>query len=955
MQIGIRQRLIFFTLSGLLVTMSLIGTFRYFAEKRNILANTRTNAEQSCKLMSELAARFLAVSDFAGMNSMAQNFLSEPDAQELTIVDSSGKSLVHVGKPALADNRVTIGPLPISLNQSRLGEIQIAVYPAEFESRLEVYAVRALIEYLVILIIVVLILMLSVYRIVTRPVKHMGSALRDMIDRKDFTGRVEAAHHDEIGGLASGINYLIERLEEFIIEMNAIASRISDLNPEIIRHSLEVKKNAEVSADAIITVSSSVGEMTASIQSVAESAESLQNSAEETSSAILEMNASNLEVARHTGELTVSVENVTTSVMDMIAAVREVAGHVETLSSAAEQTSASAIQIEATVREVERTAQESSLLSQQVSREARDIGVRSIQETMSAMERIREAVNRYSSLVNRLGKRSEEIGTILGVIVEVTERTNLLALNASILAAQAGEHGKGFAVVADEIKALADRTAGSAQDIAKLIASVQKEAKEAVTAMTESLDAVDAGVYRSQNAGTALEKIIGISDRSAEMATLIERATTEQVRGVKQVSEALANVKLMMRQIAVATQSQSKGSETILHASEEMRDIARRVKTAMTEQERGGKQIAEAAENVTMRASKIAAGTKEQREASSQIQESIERIQDLPRENVKRMEIMAAALKTLGEQAELLNQEIVTMSVKRISGGTPGDILKMGVIPLESPAEMYRRFTPLTEYLSRALGKRVKLSISTNFEQTLKNLEEGVTDFAFLTPTTYIDARKRFGVVLLVKALRRGVPYTHAAIVTRRVSGITRIEDIAGKRFAFGDQMSTSSYLVPLQMLTSTGIKLEDLKDYGFLGHHDDVARAVISGEYDAGGLRESTAKEFEDRGLEVIKTSFEIPEFNICASKNIDESMMGRIKTSLLALNTKDKGHAHLLSQIDQDYTGFAEAADSDYEAIRRAIETLPKTSSMRNAHGKCDIKDTAGMHHTTCALGRT
>ncbi len=925
MQIGVRQRLIFLTFSGLFVTMSLIGTYRYYVEKRNIMANTHISGEQSCKLMSELAAPSLLVSDLSGIISMAQNFVSLPDAQDVTITDNSGKTLVHAGKPVLAGNRITIGPFPISLNQTKLGEIQITVYPADFNGRLKAYAAGVLVEYLSIFIILALILMFSVSRIITRPVTDMGNALKDMIDRKDFTRRVEFVRHDEIGALAGGVNYLIERLEEFIIEMNEIASRISDLNPKIMKESREVKKNAEVSADAIATVSSSVGEMSASIQSIAESAESLQNSAEETSSAILELNASNQEVARHTSELTSSVEDVTTSVMEMIASIREVAGHVETLSSAAEQTSASAVQIEASVHEVERTAKESSRLSQQVSREAKDIGVRSIQETMSAMERIREVVDRYSGLVNRLGKRSEEIGTMLGVIVEVTERTNLLALNASILAAQAGEQGKGFAVVAEEIKALADRTSGSAQDIAKLVSSVQKEAKEALTAMTESLDAVDAGVHRSQDAGTALEKILGSSSRSAEMAGLIERAMTEQARGIKQVSEALANVKQMMHQIAAATQEQSKGTEMILHASEEMRDIARRVNVAMAEQGRGGKQIAEAAENVTVRAGKIAAGTKEQRQASHQIQDSIERIQNLPRENVKRMEGMAAALKTLGEQAELLNQELITMSAKRSSHGNASDILNMGVIPLESPAEMYRRFTPLTEYLSRSLGKRVKLSISVGFEQTLKDLEEGVTDLAFLTPTTYIEARRRFGVVLLVRALRKGVPYTHAAIVARRGSGIVRVEDIVGKRFAFGDQMSTSSYLIPMQMLADTGIKLEDLTDYGFLGHHDDVARAVLAGEYDAGGLRESTAKNFEDRGLEVIKTSLEIPEFNICASKNIDEALMGQIKKSLIALKSTDKGDARLLSLIDKDYTGFAEAVDSDYDAIRKAMEAVP------------------------------
>ena len=940
MQIGIRQRLLFMIFSGLFVTMSLIGTYRYFVEKRNILTNIRVNGEQSCKLMSELATPYLLTSDISGLRNMVQYFMHTPDAQDVMITDSGGKPIAHAGKAILSEERITIGPLPISTNQTKLGAIRIAVYPTDLNSRLKAYAVSLLIEHLFIFTILVVVLSVSVSKTVTRPVEALGNALKDMIDRKDFTRRVESVHDDEIGALANGVNYLVERLEQFIIEMNAIASRISDLNPKIMADSREVKKNAEISAGAIVNVSTSVGEMSASIQSIAESAESLQNSAEETSSAILEMNASNQEVARHTGELTSSVEDVTSSVMEMIAAIREVAGHVETLSTAAEQTSASAVQIEATVREVERTAKESSRLSQQVSREAKDIGVRSIQETMGAMERIKDVVGRYSSLVNRLGKRSEEIGTILGVIVDVTERTNLLALNASILAAQAGEHGKGFAVVAEEIKALADRTAGSAQDIAKLIASVQKEAREAVTAMTESLDAVDVGVSRSQDAGTALEKILVSSDRSADMATLIERAMTEQARGIKQVSEAIVNVKQMMQQIAAATQAQSKGTEMILNSSEEMRDIGRRVQHAMAEQGRGGKQIVEAAENVTVRAAKIAAGTKEHRQASRQIQDSIERIQNLPRENVKRMESMAATLKTLGEQADLLNQELVTMTVRRGNRGTTGEILKMGVIPLESPAEMYRRFTPLTDYLSRSLGKRVELSISVDFEQTLKNLEDGTTDLAFLTPTTYIDARRRFGAMLLVKAMRMGVPYTHAAIVTRQGSGIERVEDIVGKRFVFGDQMSTSSYLIPRQMLADADITLEDLKDYGFLGHHDDVARAVLSGEYDAGGLRETTAKKFEDRGLKVIKTSFDIPEFNICVSKNVNEALMDQIKKSLIALNSADQRHARLLSLIDQDYTGFVEAVDSDYDVIRKAMKRVTETgrSGVRNTNGKHD-----------------
>jgi methyl-accepting chemotaxis protein len=663
---GIRQKFIFLIFAGLFVTMGLIGTYRYFMEKRDIMVNTRIQGEQTGKLMAEFAVPSLLTSDYSGLHSMATNFMNRPDAQEVTIIDREGRQLVHLARPVLAMNRIAVTALPIISGTTKLGELLIAVYPADMEGRLSAYAMSALLEHLFIFLILAGILFFTVTRTIIKPARELSSALKEVIDQKDFTRRVEAYGRDEIGDLANGVNYLLARIEQFIIEMGAISTRINELSATILSDTREVKKNAEVESGATMSVSSSVTEMSSSIQSIAESAESLSVSAEETSSAILEMNASNQEVAGHTGELASSVEDVTASVTEMIGSIRDVAGHIESLSSAAEETSASAIQIEATVREVERAAKESTGLSQQVSREAQEIGVKSIHATISAIDAIKDTVGKYADTVTRLGKRSEEIGKILGVIVEVTERTNLLALNASILAAQAGEQGKGFAVVAEQIKALADRTAGSAQDIGKLIASVQREAKEAVTATSGSLIAVEEGVRRSQEAGAALDKILASSSRSAEMATMIERAMTEQYRGIKQVSEAVMNVKQKMEQIAGATQAQTRGTENILSAAEEMRTIARQVQTAMTEQARGGKQIAVAADNVTMRAGKIAAGSREQRQAIGQILESLERMQDLPRQNITRVDGMAVALKTLGEQAELLNHEIAMMSTSQV-------------------------------------------------------------------------------------------------------------------------------------------------------------------------------------------------------------------------------------------------------------------------------------------------
>ncbi len=920
MRIGVRQRLILLVLVGIFVTMSITGSYRYFREKRSILNSTRAQAGQSVKLISELSVPFLLASDYSGLYEMAENFMHLPDVQEITITDNDGRQLIQKKKPLPVENPVVAGSSEISSQGMKLGEVSLSMYPDDMSERLRSYAVNTLFEHLLLFFILSGILYLSVSRIVTSPVKALADTLKKVIDRKDFTQRAAADSGGEIGFLGQGVNYLLESLERVIIKMDAISSHISDLGPTLAATTREIRKNAEVAAETIASVSSSVAEMNASIQAVGGSAESLSSSAEQTSASILEMNASNQEVARRTTDLASAVEDVTTSVAEMIASIKEVAGHVDELASSAEQTSASATQLDATVREVERSTSESARLSLQVSTDAKDVGVKSITETIAAMSKIKDAVERYSSLVTRLGKRSEEIGKILAVIAEITEQTNLLALNASILAAQAGEQGKGFSVVAGEIKALAERTAASTQDIAKLIAAVRKESKDAVTAMSEGLSAVTEGVSRSQNARAALDKVLASSERSAETAALIKKAMAEQSAGIRQVSQASSNVKQMANQIAAATQAQSKGAEMILRAAEDMRDIARRVKTAMVEQSEGGRQIAAAAENVTRQAGQIASASKAQQQGSSRILDAIGRIHE-PRENVKRMEEMTNLLKSLTEQAALLKQELSAMTVRKGIGDTAAGSLKLGVIPLESPAEMHRRFTPIAEYLANVLGRPVELLLSVDFEHTIADFGEGTTNVAFLTPSTYIEAKKKFDARLLVKALRKGVPYNHSVIAVSEKSGMTRVEDLRGRRMAFGDMRSTSSYLMPRAMLLDAGIVLEDLKGHSFLGHHDDVAKAVLSGECDAGGLMEATARKFESQGLRIIKISKEIPEFNICASNKLDGGLIGSLKSALMSLSMNDRGQAAVLTAIDPEYTGFAEAVDADYDIIREIM----------------------------------
>jgi methyl-accepting chemotaxis protein len=342
----------------------------------------------------------------------------------------------------------------------------------------------------------------------------------------------------------------------------------------------------------------------------------------------------------------------------MIASIKQVSENTDALSTSAEQTSSSITEMSSSVKEVEQRAIESARLAEKVSLDASERGMTTAKEAISGMQNIKETVEATAAVVNRLGKRSHEIGQILKVIDDVTDQTSLLALNAAILASQAGEHGKGFAVVAEEIKDLAERTAASTQEIAGLIASVQEETAESVQAMGRGLKAVERGVDLVNMTSEVLEQVADSSQRSANMARAIEKTTAEQAKGVAQITETSLSISEQLEHIAGALQEQRKGSERIVQAAERMRDITQQVRSATQEQTTGSRSIANAVESVTAQAAQVARSTSEQSLGAQQISEAINRIQKITKETVDVSIELDMAVKTLKQKADALQSEL---------------------------------------------------------------------------------------------------------------------------------------------------------------------------------------------------------------------------------------------------------------------------------------------------------
>jgi len=229
--------------------------------------------------------------------------------------------------------------------------------------------------------------------------------------------------------------------------------------------------------------------------------------------------------------------------------------------------SAAVQELSAAIQQVAEKADHVSSESEKSHNTARD-GGQVVQETVSGMQAIEEAVSSTATSVGELGKRSEQIGHVITVINDIADQTNLLALNAAIEAARAGEHGRGFAVVADEVRKLADRTTKATEEIAESIKAIQSETDQAVGRMESGKQRVNEGVEKAGQAGEALRSIVTGIEGVVAMIGEIAATTKEQ-------SQATEGVTRGIEQIATASQTAAHSCETSAQASAQLSTQAR--------------------------------------------------------------------------------------------------------------------------------------------------------------------------------------------------------------------------------------------------------------------------------------------------------------------------------------------------------------------------------------------
>jgi len=273
-----------------------------------------------------------------------------------------------------------------------------------------------------------------------------------------------------------------------------------------------------------------------------------------------------------TRQLRTSIAQLSTSSAEILATTTQVA-------SGAAETAASVSETTATVEEVKQTAQLASQKARSVSDSAQKAsqvsqsGRKSVEEAMQGMQRIQEQMESIAESIVRLSEQSQSIGEIIATVNDLAEQSNLLAVNAAIEAAKAGEQGKGFAVVAQEVKSLAEQSKQATAQVRTILGDIQKATGTAVLATEQGNKAVQAGVKQTGETGEAIRLLADSVAEAAQAATQIAASSQQQMVGMDQVAQAMENIKQASVQNVSGTKQAEVAAQSLHELGQKLSDM----------------------------------------------------------------------------------------------------------------------------------------------------------------------------------------------------------------------------------------------------------------------------------------------------------------------------------------------------------------------------------------------
>ncbi len=400
----------------------------------------------------------------------------------------------------------------------------------------------------------------------------------DLTRRVSITAQpLDIAGRDETGQMARAFNAMIERLRGIGQAFDAMSERLRGAVGQVADNAQQLASASSQLSQAAGQAGQATGQIATTVQQVARGTAQQSESVTRTATATEQMKRAIDGVARGAQEQAAAVGRVSTLTSEMTAAIQQVAGNA----AAVTQESAGAA-------------------------EAARAGSRTVEETIKGMSSIRAKVGVSAEKVQEMGRRSDQIGTIVEAIDDIASQTNLLALNAAIEAARAGEHGKGFAVVADEVRKLAERASAATKEIGGLIKGIQATVGEAVRAMADGAREVEAGSQLANEAGEALARIMRAAEAVQVQAEAARSATQRMSSLSNDLVGAMDSMSAVVEENTAATEEMAAGAGEVAGAIENIASVSEENSAAVEEVSASAEEMNAQVEEVTASAQSLA-------------------------------------------------------------------------------------------------------------------------------------------------------------------------------------------------------------------------------------------------------------------------------------------------------------------------------------------------------------
>ncbi len=451
------------------------------------------------------------------------------------------------------------------------GYFIIAAYPIkDIETRVNVVKTGLLISAIIFGLVIIIILYVLVNKMILAYVKQLAVA-SEKVSKGDTTIKVKINTKDEIGLLADSFNNMVEGINESILHIKekeklaneaALAAKLAE--EEAVKQQQYL---TEQSGKMMIAMSKfSKGDLTVNLKV---------ESNDDIGKLFAAFNDSIINVRKMIEELNYAVSHTKAS-------SDKIMRNTETISTGAHEQSAQTSEVATAVEEMSRTIYETSQsanLANNYSKQASSFaseGGKIVYKTIDGMHNISEAVEQVAKIVKHLGESSTMIGEIVQVINDIADQTNLLALNAAIEAARAGEQGRGFAVVADEVRKLAERTTKATKEIAAMIKQIQTDTKDAVASMDNGTNRVSEGKNLAQQAGDALKDIIDNTTKVNEAIMQVAAAAEQQSSAAEQISRNIESINSVSQQTAHDVSQIAEASSELNDLTETLSNMVKR-------------------------------------------------------------------------------------------------------------------------------------------------------------------------------------------------------------------------------------------------------------------------------------------------------------------------------------------------------------------------------------------